>query len=92
MKYMKMRDLRMKGQMSGPENAGPQKRGRKLENKMLEAITQCNYWVITKSECSECNLQGQFARLRTTLPCVIYSYLKKIKAVNKQRNGLKLSQ
>ena len=32
----------MKDQMSGPQNAGPEKRDRKLEDKLSKAITQCN--------------------------------------------------
>jgi len=42
MKYLKIQDLKMKDQMSGHENAGPQKHDRKLEDKLLKAITQCN--------------------------------------------------
>ena len=39
MKYLKMQDLKMKDQMSGHENAGPQKHDRKSEDKLPKAIT-----------------------------------------------------
>ena len=45
MKYLKMHDLKMKDQVpghdsSGPENAGPQKHDRELEDKLAKAIAR----------------------------------------------------
>jgi len=42
MKYLKMQDLKMKDQMTGHENTGPQKHGRNLEDKLPKASTECN--------------------------------------------------